>query len=230
MLSLEAYQRVCGAIVSACHLAGRDPQSVQLLAVSKTVPADTIRELFSYGQKSFGENYIQEALDKMSVLNDLNIEWHLIGPIQSNKTAKVAEHFAWVHSLDRLKIAQRLSEQRPDSLPVLNVCVQVNLSGEESKSGVAPEEVPALALQIADLPRLRLRGLMAIPSPMDDPILQRSAYHPMQDLLADLRALGLDCDTLSMGMSADLASAIAEGATWVRVGTALFGARPEGRV
>ena len=230
MLSLEVYQRVCGAIVSACHLAGRHPQSVQLLAVSKTVPADTIRELFSYGQKSFGENYIQEALDKMSVLTDLNIEWHLIGPIQSNKTAKVAQHFAWVHSLDRLKIAQRLSEQRPDSLPVLNVCVQVNLSGEESKSGVAPEEVRALALRIADLPRLRLRGLMAIPSPIDDPILQRSAYHPMQDLLADLRALGLDCDTLSMGMSADLASAIAEGATWVRVGTALFGARPEGRV
>ncbi len=214
--------KVAERIRAAAQAAQRDPASVGLLAVSKTQPAEAIREAWAAGLHDFGENYLQEALDKQGQLADLPLRWHFIGPIQSNKTRAIAEHFDWVHSVDRLKIAQRLSEQRADSLPPLNVCLQVNVSGEASKSGCAPQDVAALAQAIAALPRLRLRGLMAIPEPTDDPAEQRAAFARLRDLQQGL-ALGLD--TLSMGMSQDLEPAIAEGATWVRIGTALFGAR-----
>jgi hypothetical protein len=198
---------------------------VGLLAVSKTKPAAAMRDAFAAGIRDFGENYLQEALAKQDELRDLPLVWHFIGPIQSNKARAIAEHFDWVHSVDRLKIAQRLDEQRPAEAPPLNVCIQVNVSGEASKSGCAPEELAALARAIHSLPRLKLRGLMAIPEPSDDRAAQDAAFASVQRLQAEL---GLPLDTLSMGMSHDLEAAIAHGATWVRVGTALFGARDYG--
>ncbi|MBL8351996.1 MAG: YggS family pyridoxal phosphate-dependent enzyme [Burkholderiaceae bacterium] len=220
-------QTVRSRIVKACVAGGRPVDSVTLLAVSKTFGADAVREAFAAGQRAFGENYVQEALDKIAALSDLRsqLEWHLIGPLQSNKTRPVAEAFDWVHSVDRLKIAQRLSEQRPAELPPLQLCLQVNISGEASKSGLASAEVPALALAVAALPRLRLRGLMAIPEPDGDFAAQRAPHRALRELLAALNDRGLALDTLSMGMSADLEAAIAEGATIVRVGTAIFGGR-----
>jgi pyridoxal phosphate enzyme (YggS family) len=214
--------KVATRIREAAQAAARDPDEVRLLAVSKTQPAEAIRHASAAGLGDFGENYLQEALDKQAELADLPLTWHFIGPIQSNKTKAIAEHFDWVHSVDRLKIAQRLSAQRPASLPPLNVCLQVNVSGEASKSGCEPQEVASLAKEIAALPRLRLRGLMAIPEPTEDPAEQRAAFARLRQLQ---EALDLRLDTLSMGMSQDLEAAIAEGATWVRIGTALFGAR-----
>lgn len=226
-------QRLAGVrqrIAQACHSAGRDPATVSLLAVSKLQPAQAVRQAQQAGQRAFGENYVQEALDKMAALADLRaaIEWHLIGPLQSNKTRAVAEAFDWVHSVDRLKIAQRLSEQRPAELPPLNVCLQVNISGEASKSGLPPPEVAAVAAAVAALPRLRLRGLMAIPEPAQGFEAQQAPHRALQRLLQDLNRHGLGLDTLSMGMSDDLEAAIAAGSTLVRVGTAIFGARPQG--
>jgi PLP dependent protein len=212
-------------IARAAHLCGRAPQSVQLLAVSKTRPADELRLAFAAGQQAFGENYLQEALDKIGILQDLAIEWHFIGPIQSNKTRPIAEHFHWVHSVDRAKIARRLSEQRPDSLPPLNVCLQVNISAESSKAGCLPGDTAALAHEVARLPNLRLRGLMAIPAASSDPQIQRRAFADMRELLHNLRTDHPHLDTLSMGMSGDLEAAIAEGASIVRIGTAIFGPR-----
>ena len=200
----------------------RDVTSVHLLAVSKTKPAAALREAYAAGLRDFGENYLQEARAKQVELADLPLSWHFIGPIQSNKTRDIAEHFAWVHSVDRLKIAQRLSEQRPADLPPLNICIQVNVSGEASKSGCTPHDLPALAAAINVLPRLKLRGLMAIPEPTDDRSEQDAAFATVRTLL---QSLNMGLDTLSMGMSHDLESAIAQGATWVRIGTALFGAR-----
>ncbi|ROL77254.1 YggS family pyridoxal phosphate-dependent enzyme [Pseudomonas vranovensis] len=213
-------------IRAAALAAGREPAAVQLLAVSKTKPAAAVREAFAAGVRDVGENYLQEALNKQGELTDLPLTWHFIGPIQSNKTRAIAEHFDWVHSVDRLKIAQRLSEQRPGNLAALNICLQVNVSGEASKSGCTPEELPALASAIAALPRLRLRGLMAIPEPTDDEAAQLAAFTRVRELQASLQ---LPLDTLSMGMSHDLEAAIAQGATWVRIGTALFGARDYGQ-
>lgn len=217
--------KVATRIREAAQAAARNPDEVHLLAVSKTQPAEAIRQACQAGLHDFGENYLQEALEKQADLADLPLTWHFIGPIQSNKTKSIAEHFDWVHSVDRLKIAQRLSDQRPESLPPLNICLQVNVSGEASKSGCEPQDVPQLAQAIAALPRLRLRGLMAIPEPTDDPTEQRAAFARLHHLQAELQ---MDLDTLSMGMSQDLEAAIAEGATWVRIGTALFGARDYG--
>lgn len=198
-----------------------------LLAVSKTFPAVTIREAVAAGQHRFGENYVQEALDKMAELADLRgqIEWHMIGPIQSNKTRAVAEHFDWVHTVDRLKIAQRLNDQRPPELPPLQVCIQVNTSGEDSKSGTRPDEALELARAVAALPRLRLRGLMALPAPTPDQAEQNRELAAVRVVYEHLRSQGLPLDTLSMGMSGDLEAAVAQGSTMVRVGTALFGQR-----
>lgn len=213
----------------ACAASGRSAGSVTLLAVSKTFPAEAVRQAWAGGQRAFGENYVQEALAKIEALADLRagLQWHLIGPLQSNKTRPVAEAFDWVHSVDRLKIAQRLAEQRPAHLAPLQLCLQVNISGEASKSGVAPADVPALARAVAALPRERvmLRGLMAIPEPTGDFDAQRRPHRALRELLSALNACGLSLDTLSMGMSADLEPAIAEGATIVRVGTAIFGGR-----
>jgi pyridoxal phosphate enzyme (YggS family) len=200
---------------------------VQLLAVTKTRPPQDVREAFAAGQRDFGENYVQEALAKIAALADLRPElrWHLIGPLQSNKSREVAEQFDWVHSVDRIKLARRLSEQRPADRPPLQVCLQVNISGEDSKSGVAPGELRALAHEVAALPRLKLRGLMAIPEVAGDLAAQRAPHRALRELFAALNAEGLALDTLSMGMSGDLEAAVAEGATWVRIGTALFGDR-----
>lgn len=225
---LSNLQAIHQAIALAVSAAGRDPSSVQLLAVSKTFPVDAIREAYAAGQRAFGENYVQEALDKIAVLNELPIEWHFIGPIQSNKTRAIAEHFAWVHGVDRIKIAQRLSEQRPSNLPSLNICLQVNVSGEQSKSGVAPEDVLDLAKQVVRLPRIRLRGLMAIPAPEDDLAQQHQPFARLRELSELLAKNDLPVDTLSMGMSHDFVAAIHEGATMVRVGTAIFGRRDYG--
>lgn len=203
---------------------------VTLLGVSKTQPAERLRAAFQAGLTAFGENYLQEALPKQALLADLPVEWHFIGPLQSNKTGPVAEHFAWVHSVDRLKLAQRLSAQRPAALPPLQVCLQVNVSGEHSKSGVGPEALPVLAHAVAALPGLRLRGLMAIPEPTPDQALLRARFRQLRELRDALVADGLPLDTLSMGMSADYPLAIAEGATIVRIGSALFGARPPKRM
>ncbi|MFZ0155724.1 MULTISPECIES: YggS family pyridoxal phosphate-dependent enzyme [unclassified Pseudomonas] len=213
-------------ISAAAEASGRSPSAIRLLAVSKTKPATAVREAFAAGVRDVGENYLQEALNKQAELSDLPLTWHFIGPIQSNKTRAIAEHFDWVHSVDRLKIAQRLSEQRPEGLTPLNICLQVNVSGEASKSGCTPEALPALASAIAALPRLKLRGLMAIPEPTDDRAAQEAAFAQVRQLQD---SLGLDLDTLSMGMSHDLEAAIAQGATWVRIGTALFGARDYGQ-
>ena len=204
----------------------RDVTSIHLLAVSKTKPAAALREAYAAGVRDFGENYLQEARAKQVELADLPLCWHFIGPIQSNKTRDIAEHFAWVHSVDRLKIAQRLSEQRPAELPPLNICIQVNVSGEASKSGCTPADLPALANAITALPRLKLRGLMAIPEPTEDRAEQDAAFATVRQLQ---ESLNLGLDTLSMGMSHDLEAAIAQGATWVRIGTALFGARDYGQ-
>ena len=218
----ENIAKVGERIREAAQASGRDLDGIGLLAVSKTKPAAAVREAFAAGLRDFGENYLQEALDKQAELSELPLIWHFIGPIQSNKTKPIAEHFAWVHSVDRLKIAQRLSEQRPAGLPPLNICLQVNVSAEASKSGCAPAELAALAQAVSQLPNLRLRGLMAIPEPTDDVAAQRAAFARLRELRD---GLPLPLDTLSMGMSHDLDAAIAEGATWVRIGTALFGAR-----
>ena len=204
----------------------RDVTSIHLLAVSKTKPAAALREAYASGVRDFGENYLQEARAKQVELADLPLCWHFIGPIQSNKTRDIAEHFAWVHSVDRLKIAQRLSDQRPADLPPLNICIQVNVSGEASKSGCNPADLPALAAAINALPRLKLRGLMAIPEPTEERAEQDAAFATVRTLQ---ESLNMGLDTLSMGMSHDLESAIAQGATWVRIGTALFGARDYGQ-
>ena len=217
-------QQVLTRIAQACATARRPVQSITLLAVSKTFDAAAVRDAYNAGLHRFGENYVQEALDKIAALADLRaeLEWHLIGPLQSNKTRVVAETFDWVHSVDRLKIAQRLSEQRPEALPPLNVCLQVNISGEASKSGLLPGDVAALARQVAALPRLQLRGLMAVPEPGPGALAQHRA---MAVLFETLKAEGLALDTLSLGMSADLEDAIAAGSTMVRVGSAIFGSR-----
>jgi pyridoxal phosphate enzyme (YggS family) len=222
----ENIAKVGARIREAAQASQRNPLDIGLLAVSKTKPAAAIREAHAAGLRDFGENYLQEALDKQAELADLPLIWHFIGPIQSNKTRPIAEHFAWVHSVDRLKIAQRLSEQRPAQLPPLNICLQVNVSGEPSKSGCTPDELPALAQAVTQLANLRLRGLMTIPEPTEDVAAQHAAFARLRQLRDDL-ALNLDC--LSMGMSHDLEAAIAEGATWVRIGTALFGARDYGQ-
>lgn len=218
-------QSVRQRIDAACRQAHRSPASVLLLAISKTFPASSIQEAYSAGQRSFGENYVQEAVEKITELAGLGIDWHFTGPLQSNKTRLVASHFSWVHGVDRYKIAQRLSDARDAHLPPLNVCIQVNLSGEATKSGVASGELADLARAVAILPRLRLRGLMAIPEPTPDVALLRGRYAELRSLRDTLNTEGLGLDTLSMGMSSDLELAIEEGATIVRVGSAIFGAR-----
>lgn len=222
-------QVVHARIDAAAKAAGREPSSVQLLAVSKFFDTAAVVEAARAGQTAFGENYVQEAIDKMTALKqlapELQTQWHFIGPIQSNKTRQIAEHFDWVHSVDREKIAVRLSEQRPPHLPSLNICLQVNISAEDSKSGLSPQQVLPLAQTIAAMPQLRLRGLMAIPAPTDMQQEQRTAFRLLRELGEQLSACGIACDTLSMGMSADMEAAIAEGATIVRVGTAIFGQR-----
>ena len=210
---------------AACQAGGRTRSSVQLLAVSKTFPADAVAQMAALGQRDFGENYIQEGVDKITALADLGLVWHCIGPVQGNKTRLVAEHFDWVHSVDRLKIAQRLSDQRPGHLAPLNVCIQVNIDGGAAKAGVVPHEALALASAVAALPGLRLRGLMTIPEPAPDFAAALAVHRAAKDLFDDLRTSGLDIDTLSMGMSADLEAAIQAGSTMVRVGSALFGGR-----
>ncbi len=219
------WQAVKTRIAVAARAAGQPASSVSLLAVSKTFGAEAVRECHAAGQHAFGENYVQEALDKMAALTDCNIEWHMIGPIQSNKTRAIAEHFSWVHGVERGKIAERLNNARPAHLPPLNVCIQVNVSGESSKSGIAPGTEIALAETIAQQPRLRLRGLMAIPEPTSDNELRRQRFGYVREMQQALIARGYALDTLSMGMSDDLEDAIAEGATLVRVGTAIFGSR-----
>lgn len=212
-------------ITAAARSCGRDPGEVHLLAVSKTKPASAIRAAHACGQRAFGENYLQDALGKISELADLDLQWHFIGAIQSNKTRAISGHFDWVHGLSSLKHARRLSEQRPPEQEPLNVCVQVNLSGEASKGGVAPGQLAELAIEIAKLPRLRLRGLMTLPDPGAPAAGQRADFRRLREWKDRLNAAGLALDTLSMGMSGDLEAAIREGATWVRIGTAIFGAR-----
>jgi hypothetical protein len=217
------------AISAAARDAARPPESVLLIAVSKTFGPDAVIAAADAGQRMFGENYLQEALDKKVAVAaarpDLALEWHFIGPIQSNKTRPIAENFDWVHAVDREKIAQRLSDQRPAHLPSLQICLQVNVSGEDSKSGVSPDELLPLARAVSAMPHLQLRGLMAIPEPTEDAERQRAPFIQLRQLAQQLREAGIETDTLSMGMSADMAAAIAEGATMVRVGTAIFGQR-----
>ena len=222
----ERLQAVQASMEAAERDAGRPAGTVALLAVSKAHPATAVRAAHAAGQFRFGENYLQEALDKQAQLADLPIEWHFIGPIQSNKTQSIARHFAWAHGVDRLKIAERLAAARPDELPPLQVCLQVNVSREASKSGIVPQEAAALAAAIVQLPRLQLRGLMAIPAPTQDAGQQRDQFRQLHELYETLRGQGYALDTLSMGMSQDYAAAIAEGATMVRIGAAIFGARP----
>ncbi len=212
-------------IARACERAGRRPESVLLLAVSKTFPAEAVRAVAEAGQRHFGENYVQEGADKIAILANPGLVWHFIGPVQSNKTRPIAQCFQWVHTIERDKIARRLSEQRDPGLPPLEVCLEVNVSGEDSKSGVAPEEVVGLAERVAQMPRLRLRGLMAIPEPTSEESIQRARFAQLRKLLDECNRRGHDMDTLSMGMSADLEAAVMEGATIVRVGTAIFGER-----
>lgn len=222
----NSLQGVKSRIARAARDAGRDPRDILLVAVSKTFSAEAVARVHAAGQHDFGENYAQEALDKITRLEALAIVWHFIGPIQSNKTRAIAEHFQWVHSVERLKIAERLSAQRSPTAAPLNICLQVNVSGEASKSGCAPSEVVELAQAVARLPRLALRGLMTVPEPTDDFGLQRARFDMLADLRRQVAATGIALDTLSMGMSGDLEQAIAAGATIVRVGTAIFGARP----
>lgn len=207
------------------RLYGRPPGSVGLVAVSKTKPAEAVAAAYAAGQRDFGENQLQDARAKLEALADLDIVWHFIGPIQSNKTRGIAEAFAWVHSLDRSKIARRLNDQRPPDMPPLEVCVEVNVSGEATKSGVRPEQLEEFASLVSALPRLRLRGLMAVPEPTTGLEAQRLPFRQLREALLALNQRGFDLDTLSMGMSDDMEAAIAEGATWVRIGTAIFGAR-----
>jgi pyridoxal phosphate enzyme (YggS family) len=221
----EKLQSVHQRIALACAGARRDVNEITLLAVSKTFGPEAVREAFAAGQNAFGENYIQEAVDKIGALRDLPLQWHCIGPIQSNKTRLVAAHFDWAHTIDRLKVAQRLSEQRPAGLAPLQVCIQVNIDGAASKAGVAPQAALALARDVAQLPRIVLRGLMTIPEPAPDFAGQKAVHLRARALFDELRACGLALDTLSMGMTADLEAAIAAGSTMVRVGTAIFGSR-----
>jgi pyridoxal phosphate enzyme (YggS family) len=221
----ESLKKVRSEIEKACVESKRSKEEICLLAVSKTRSVDEVAELAHLGQQAFGENYLQEALDKISALEPLNLEWHFIGPIQSNKTKSIAEQFAWVHSVDRLKIAQRLSAQRPHYADDLNICLQVNISREESKSGCLPEEALDLAKQIAELPKIRIRGLMAIPEATDDIDIQKERFRQVRTLFEEIKQVVPSLDTLSMGMSGDLDAAIEEGATIVRIGTALFGPR-----
>jgi PLP dependent protein len=235
----DRHEAVLARIRSAAHAHGRDPEGIELLAVSKTFEADAVLALADCGQRAFGESYVQEALPKMAACRDRwalpasgrseaaadRLCWHYIGPIQSNKSRVIAESFDWVHSVDREKIARRLSEQRPEGLAPLQVCLQVDVSGEATKSGCAPDEATALAKAVASMPRLVLRGVMAIPAPSDDPARQRAQFAAVRAVFESIRDAGLPVDTLSMGMSGDLEAAIAEGATIVRVGTALFGSR-----
>ena len=228
----ENLQLVQHRIANSAQAAGRDPASITLLAVSKTFDVQAVLAAAQAGQRAFGENYVQEAIDKIATTRDmrahnpdLQLEWHFIGPIQSNKTRQIAEHFDWVHSVDRLKIAQRLSEQRPAEMPPLQICLQVNVSGEATKSGLEPDALLELARAVVLLPNIRLRGLMAIPEPTEDVQQQRAAFAKLQLMQNDLQAVGIQTDTLSMGMSADMDAAIAEGATIVRIGTAIFGVR-----
>ena len=222
-------QTVRTRVCRAAQQAHRDPSSVNLLAVSKTQPVSAILEAAEAGQLAFGENYEQEAVRKIMEIRqnrpDLKLEWHFIGPIQSNKTRAIAEHFDWVHSVDRERIARRLSDQRPDDMPPWNICLQVNISGEDSKSGVRPEELTDLVKAVSGMPRLKLRGLMAIPEPQSDPEKQRQPFSAMKTLFEELKHTGYDLDTLSMGMSDDMEAAVQEGATTVRIGTAIFGQR-----
>lgn len=230
MTSISAnLQAVRERVDAAARAVGRSPDEVDVLAVSKTWPAASILEAARAGQRAFGENYVQEGVAKIEELRDRHLEWHFVGPLQGNKSRMVAMHFDWVHSVDRDGLAQRLSAQRDAALPALNVCIQVNVSGEASKSGVAPGEVAPLAETIAALPRLRLRGLMCIPEPDGDPEILHGRFRTLRFLLQDLNARGFSLDTLSMGMSGDLEVAIAEGSTLVRVGTAIFGARTKSR-
>lgn len=221
----DRFRQVIHQFDSAQQQFKRLEGSVQLLAVSKTRSAAEIREMVLLGQHRYGENYLQEALQKIADLQDLPIEWHFIGPIQSNKTKPIAENFAWVHSVDRLKIAQRLNDQRPPQLPPLNICIQINVSGEESKSGCTLDELEEMAAKVAQLPNIRLRGLMAIPQSADNFEQQRIPFAQLRSAMEKLNREGFELDTLSMGMSGDLDAAIAEGATMVRIGTALFGPR-----
>lgn len=218
-------QAVRHRIAQAARAAGRAPSAIALIAVSKTWPTEYIETAHACGQHAFGESYAQEALAKIAKLSHLPLEWHFIGPIQSNKTRTLAEHFEWVHSVDRAKIAQRLNDGRPERLPRLNVCIEVNVSGEASKHGVPPGTERDLARFILSLPRLRLRGLMAVPEPTADAALQRQRFGLLRKLRDDLNAAGFELDTLSMGMSDDLEAAIQEGATMARIGTAIFGRR-----
>jgi hypothetical protein len=222
-------QAVHDRIATAARNAQRSPNDIMLLAVSKTFGPQAVIEAARAGQYAFGENYVQEAVDKMAAIHamvpDVQLHWHFIGPIQSNKTRLIAQHFDWVHSVDREKIAQRLSEQRAPESPPLNICLQVNISGESSKSGVAPQDTLTLAQRVASMPRLKLRGLMAIPEPTEDIEKQHTAFRHLRELIEECRRQGLAMDTLSMGMSADLEAAIAEGSTIVRIGTAIFGKR-----
>lgn len=221
------------ATIQAVKVAANCQQQVHLLAVSKAHPVLTIREAYHAGQTMFGENYVQEALDKQEELTDLAIEWHFIGPIQSNKTQPIAHHFDWVHSIDRLKIAQRLNDARPAHLPPLQVCIQLNISNEETKGGVTPNEVETLALAITAMPKLKLRGLMTIPAPTNDKNQQRTQFKQVRECYDALLEKGFELDTLSMGMSDDYPTAIEQGATIVRIGSALFGSRkpmPENKI
>ncbi len=222
----ENLRKINESIASAARRAGRDPASVTLVAVAKRQPLEKVREAVAAGQRHFGENFLQEALDAMEALGEANLTWHFIGAVQSNKTRAIAGHFDWVHTVDRGKIARRLSEQRPEHMAPLNVCIQVNVDDEETKSGCAPEDAAALAAQIVGMPRLRLRGLMCIPAPAEEPEAQRRPFAKLRSLLEALNRDGYGLDTLSMGMSADLEAAILEGATLVRVGTDVFGPRP----
>lgn len=219
-------QGVRARITAACTAVGRPADAVNLLAVSKTFGPDAVAEAFAAGQRAFGENYIQEAVEKMAALRELPIEWHCIGPVQSNKTRLVAENFQWIHTVDRLKIAQRLSDQRPADMPPLQICLQVNVDGGANKSGAPPHDVADLALAVATLPRLRLRGLMCIPEPAPDFVATRALFMRAKALFDALNAHNMGLDTLSMGMSADMEAAIHAGSTMVRVGTAIFGGRP----
>jgi pyridoxal phosphate enzyme (YggS family) len=231
MTTIEAnLQQVRERIAQSCRRAGRDAKEVTLLAVSKTFDADAVRQAQAAGQRVFGENYVQEGLEKIQLLRSedpaARLEWHCIGPLQSNKSRLVTEHFDWVQSVDRLKIAQRLSEQRPDGLPPLQVCLQVNVDGGANKSGVAPGDLPVLAQAVSLLPNIRLRGLMSVPEPVDGFEARRDVFLQVKALFDDLNARGFALDTLSLGMSDDLDAAVAAGSTMVRVGRAIFGSRP----
>jgi pyridoxal phosphate enzyme (YggS family) len=223
----ENLRKISESIAATARRAGRDPASVTLVAVAKRQPLERVREAAAAGQRDFGENFLQEALETMDALDGENLIWHFIGAIQSNKTRPIAEHFDWVHTVDRAKIARRLNEQRPPDRPPLNICIQVNVDDEETKSGCAPEATAGLAATISEMPRLRLRGLMCIPAPAQDLEAQRRPFARLRSLLGDLNRAGYGLDTLSMGMSADLEAAILEGATLVRVGTDVFGPRPD---